>query len=133
MKRWIRLHALLLALLFSIYPSVSGGQGWPLPVRIEHSVRPQDAQRGETITDQLNFRALHDLQHMDVTFRVLAGVQLLSDSEAVFADVKANERRQVDLRVTLIADRGRVAVTCRTREGGRDSSATTVITFGQAR
>lgn len=127
----LRIRAALTALLLLMCSAIAIGQSWTLAVAIDHSLLPQDVRRGETVTDQLTVRALQDLDELDLLFVPLTGVEVLSDSNARFTQLETGDRRQVDLRVRLTADFGRVSVTGRTRQSKRDISDATVITFGR--
>lgn len=127
----LRIRAALTALLLLMCSAIAIGQSWTLAVAIDHSLLPQDVRRGETVTDQLTVRALQDLDELDLLFVPLTGVEVLSDSNVRFTQLETGDRRQVDLRVRLTADFGRVSVTGRTRQSKRDISDATVITFGR--
>ena len=99
------------------------------PVRVEYS-RPPVAQ-GEQATTVLTFRALADLDRLDVSVAVDEGIEILSEpTEATFTNVKKGEGRELSVTFRLTAPKeGILSVFFKSERGTRKEAGATAAVF----
>ena len=99
------------------------------PVRVEFERTPA-VRVGDQATTVLTFRALADIERLDVMLAPFKGVEIVSQpTQATFTAMKENEGRQLSVTVRMTGDRyGYLSVTYRVKQGDSLSAgATTVI------
>jgi hypothetical protein len=101
------------------------------PVNVEFSV-PDNVKLGDEVTTVLTFRALADLDRLDVSMAPFKGLELLSEpKEATFTNVRKGEGRQVTVRIRLTAEPfGYLSVRYQTRQGVKSSGGATMVIYG---
>jgi hypothetical protein len=100
------------------------------PVKVEYT-RPSVAQ-GEQATAVLTFRALADLDRLDVSIAVDEGIEILSEpTEATFTNVKKGEGRDLTVTIRLTAPKeGFLSIFFKTERGTRKEAGATAAVFG---
>ncbi len=128
MPSWSRTLIVTLALLAA--PAVCLAQKKPdyAPVSVEFNDPPVDMKAGDLTETTLVFRALDDLQRLEVTVAPFSGIEIVSDKkEVVFTDLKENDGPELKVTVRLIDPSGSLAVTYAiVTADGRSAGATTI-------
>ena len=103
------------------------------PVQVEYTTPPPLAT-GEEATVQLTFRALADLDRLEVSVRAFDGLEVASTpSAASFQNVKRGEGRPLSVTVRLTGQKtGSLAIFFTTQRGSKRDSGTSGITFGSS-
>jgi hypothetical protein len=104
-----------------------------VPVALEFVPPRPDMKRGDVVETVIGFRALADLQQLEVSVYVDHGVEIVSAPAVLtFTDVKAGDAPQVNVRVRLTADEfGSLAVSYRTRTATETAAAVRTIVYGK--
>jgi hypothetical protein len=103
------------------------------PVKVEYTTPPPMAT-GEEATMVLTFRALADLDRLEVSVRAFDGLAVLSaPTAASFQNVKKGEGHQLTVIVRLTGSKaGSLAIFFTAHRGGKRDSGTSGITFGSS-
>jgi hypothetical protein len=119
-----------LVLAFAWTAAVSAKPGGA-PVRVEHA-DPPPLVTGEQATTVLTFRALADIDRLEVSLRPMRGLEIVSEpTQAAFTDVKKGAGLEVSVTVRLTGPNfGRLAITYETRQGQTNDSGATTILYG---
>ena len=109
------------------------GKPGAAPVEVEFVV-PQGVKTGDEVETVLGFRALANLQRLEVTVSAYKGLELLSEPvQAVFTDVRKGSAPEMRVRIRLTDPAwGALAVNLTTRAGGRVASGAVAIIYGEA-
>lgn len=101
------------------------------PVRVSFAV-PKDMKTGEEVETAIAFRALEDIQQLDVHVAPSAGLELLSDvHDAVFTNVRRGTAPVLSVRIRLIDPKwGSLSVTYRARTAVDTTSGAIGIVYG---
>lgn len=128
LARWM----VALAVLGAIGPPAAGAKPRSAPVKVEYAV-PPGMKSGDEVEVVLRFRAMADLQQLNVT--VFADKDVVSETrEAVFTDVARGTAPELPIRVRLTGLKwGALAVTYRTRTATGTSADSLNIIFGDTK
>jgi hypothetical protein len=101
------------------------------PVSVEYAA-PAPMKTGDEATTVLTFRALADLDRLDVSVVAYQGLEIVSEPKAaIFQGVKKGEGRQLTVTVRLTDPKvGALAIFFTTQRGKKRESDTTGIAFG---
>jgi hypothetical protein len=101
------------------------------PVTVEFTV-PPDVKTGDEVTTVLRFRALQDLQQLEVSVAPFMGLELLSDTrDATFRDVRKGTAPEVVVRIRLTDPKsGSLAVTFKTRSASGQAAGAITVEYG---
>ena len=115
--------------------------GWPCsnatatlpsaPVRVEYA-RPAPLKQGEEATTVITFRALADVDRLEVSVARHKGLEVVSrPTSAVFSEVKKGEGRELAVTVRLTDSKeGLLAIFFKTQRGSRREAGVSGIAFG---
>ena len=105
------------------------------PIALELVPPRPDMKRGDVADTVIAFRALADLQRLEVSVYVAHGVEILSaPTGAVFSDVKTGDAPQLNVRVRLTAEEfGSLAVSYRTQTARETAVRVKTIIYGDSR
>ena len=100
------------------------------PVKVEYSRPP--VSTGEEATAVLTFRALADLDRLEVSVAVDEGIEIMSEpTRATFTNVRKGEGRNLSVTIRLTAPKeGVLAVFFKTERGDRKEAGAMAISFG---
>ena len=100
------------------------------PVRLEYQ-RPRSINAGDEVTMPLTFRALADLDQLDVSIAPDGGLELLSETTtATFQNIPNGDARTFQIRVRITGPKeGNLAIAFKTRRGQRRESSVSEIVF----
>jgi hypothetical protein len=103
------------------------------PVRVEFQT-PPPVKSGTEATTVITFRALADLDRLEVSAAAYRGLDLISEPKAAsFSTVKKGEGRQLSVTVRLTDPKvGTLAIFFTAQRGAKRESGTTGIAFGGA-
>ena len=103
------------------------------PVTLEFVPPRADMKRGDVVETVIGFRALTDLQRLEISVYVDYGVEIVSAPAVLtFTDVKAGDAPQVKVIVRLTADEfGSLAVSYRTQTAKETAAAVKTIVYGK--
>lgn len=120
----------VIALLGSI--AIVAAKPSSAPVTVEFTV-PPGVKTGDEVTTVLRFRALQDLQQLDVTVAPFMGLELLSEvRRATFVNVSQGTAPELEVRIRLTDPKsGSLAVMLRTRSASGAGSEAITIRFGE--
>ena len=100
------------------------------PVRLEFQL-PDNVKRGDEVTTVLTFRALADIDRLDVSVAPFKGLDLLSEpKETTFTAVRNGEGRQLTVRIRVTEEFGYLSVSYQTRQGDTSGSDSTIVVYG---
>lgn len=101
------------------------------PIAIEHSDIPAGLKVGDEATTTIRFRALSDLDRVEVSIYPFRGVRVLSaPTTALFTDLHSGDIQELPVRVRLTdASIASLAVTYRAISGGRRRTGAVTIEF----
>jgi hypothetical protein len=104
-----------------------------VPVALEFVPPRPDMKRGDVVETVIGFRALADLQQLEISVYVDYGVEIVSAPAVLtFTDVKAGDAPQVKVSVRLTADEfGSLVVSYRTRTAKETAAAVKTIVYGK--
>jgi hypothetical protein len=99
-------------------------------VRIEYT-RPGRVSIGDEVTTVLTFRALTNLDRLEVTLAPFKGLELVSEPKAVFTGLKRGDGPQVTARVRVTEQPfAYLSVTFQTKQGTRTDGGATMVVYG---
>lgn len=101
------------------------------PITVEFAV-PAQMQTGDEVTTVLGFRALADVEQLEVSVAPFRGVEVTSEPRtATFRDVRKGAAPTLEVRVRLTDPKwGLLAVTYRTQNATGNAAGSTSIVFG---
>ena len=104
------------------------------PVRVEFSA-PAPIATGEEATTVITFRALADIDRLEVSVAPFKGLDLLSETkDAVFTGITKGEGRTITVTIRLgDAPYGYLSVVYRTRRGNNQESGATNVIYSNSR
>ncbi|MEO8678605.1 MAG: hypothetical protein ABI665_06145 [Vicinamibacterales bacterium] len=104
------------------------------PVRVEFSV-PPDVKPGDEVSTILRFRALENVEQLDVAVSPFVGLELLSEPRtATFRNVTKGAAPELEVRIRLTAEKwGSLAVVLETRTAAGSAADAITIVFGDAK
>jgi hypothetical protein len=129
-----RLRTVFVLLSLLLMPLTGSAQKKPdyAPVSVEFNEPPPDMKSGDQVETTLAFRALDDLQRLEVSVAPFSGVEIVSEKkEAVFTDVKEGDAPQLKVTVRLLQPSGSLAVTYTIVTADGKSAGATTIEYGQ--
>jgi hypothetical protein len=102
-----------------------------VPVSLEYSV-PEGLRTGDEVTTAIGFRALADIDRLDVQVNPFRGVEIVSGQrQATFANVRKGSAPQVEVRVRLTDPKvGSIGVTYKTTVAGKSAADAINIAYG---
>lgn len=129
---WLR-HLAMIAGFLVCMGLTTGAKPSTAPVTVEFTV-PADVKTGDEVTTVLRFRALEDLQQLDVVIAPFKGLELLSTvTQVTFRDVRKGTAPEVEVRIRLTDPKsGSLAVTFVTRSASGEGSGAITIEYGEA-
>ena len=121
----------LMALALVSTESASLAKPPSAPVRVEVEV-PPNLHPGDEVTSVLTFRALADLDRLDVSVAPDGGLDVLSKpTEATFDGVRKGEGRQFTVTIRLTDPKfGSLAVFFKTLRGTTKAAGAITVTYG---
>jgi hypothetical protein len=110
-------------------PTLSATPPQP-PVAVEYET-PPPMKTGDEATTVITFRALADLDRLEVSAAALSGLAIVSDpKQASFQSVKKGDRRQLTVTIRLTgAEKGVLAAYFTIQRGAKRDSGAAGITF----
>jgi hypothetical protein len=122
---------LILALTIAMAGQTLSATPPSAPVQVEFTTPPPMAT-GEEATTVLTFRALADLDRLEVSVRAFDGLAVVSTPTAAsFQNVKKGDDHQLTVTVRLTGPKtGSLAIFFTTHRGAKRDSGTSGITFG---
>lgn len=121
--RIIMLLSLVLTLCTAgLHPSLAraAGKKTGAPVTLAltaASARVEKVAVGDEITTSFSFTPFINADTMNVRVQAVRGLELLSDAEPSFTPAPAGERRQVDVRLRVLAPKGQIIIFFQTVTG----------------
>ena len=132
MTSWLRL--LIFAAAVLSWPALGAAQKKPdyAPVEVEASAPPADMKPGDQVETTLRFRALADLQRIEISVAPFMGVEVVSATrEAVFTDIAEGDAPELKVTVRLVDKSGSLAVTYRIVTADGKSAGARTIEYGK--
>ena len=104
-----------------------------VPIKVEYNA-PAPAKVGEEVTTVLKFRALLDLDRLEVTVAPYKGLELKSEpAKVTFTDIKRGEARTFTVTVRLTEEPfGYLSVTYQTQQGTIRAAGAMVVVYPTA-
>jgi hypothetical protein len=127
----MRVRLLLSFAALVVATASAGAKPEMAPVGVEYSV-PASVKTGDEVTTVITFRALADIDRLDINIAANSGLELLSEQkDATFTAMKKGEGRQVSVTIRLTDDHfGLLALTYRTRQGTTNAAGAKSILYG---
>jgi hypothetical protein len=131
MRKQLQPRTLFSALLVVLACAHAAAKPSSAPVRVEYEPPPA-ISTGDEATTVLTFRALADLDRLEVSIRAAKGLELTSpNQDVVFTGVKKGEGRQLSVTVRLTDPKfGSLAVLYRTELGSSKAAGAVTIVYG---
>ncbi len=129
---WVRVLIVSAAVLAG--PGTGAAQKKPdyAPLTVEATDPPADMKPGDEVETTLHFRALDDLQRLEVSVAPFFGVEVVSATrEAVFLNVADGDAPELKVTVRLVDKSGSLAVTYRIVTASGKSAGATTLEFGK--
>jgi hypothetical protein len=103
------------------------------PVSVEFNRPPDDMKTGDEAVTTIKFRALADLDRLEVNIEPFRGVAVLSEpTHAAYAGTKKGDAPELAVRVRLTGAKfGSLSVTYVTESGGERSAGAMAIAYGR--
>ena len=131
MRTFIKTASVIGIIAFAGLASSASGEQETLPVRLEYSV-PANVRTGDEVTTVITFRALENLDRLEVSVAPFKGLELISETrEATFTNVKRGEGRQLTVTIRLTDPKfGSLAVLYHMVQGTMKISGARTIVYG---
>jgi hypothetical protein len=126
--------AILVVLVVTLAAGAAGAKPSNTPIDVEFTV-PEGIKTGDEVTTVLRFRALKDVDQLDVSISTFKGVELLSDRKAAsFTNVRKGTAPELEVRIRLTDPKsGWVGVVFETRIGQRTAGDAVTVEYGDAK
>ena len=130
MRFGIRVASILILAVALSHPPVLGRPTGPITVEVSPST--VDMKTGDEVTSTLAFRALEDVDRLEVKLSAMEGVEILStETTAVFDAIKLGEAAELKVKVRLTAPKyGELAILYEAFVGDDSRGGVTGVTYG---
>ena len=132
MRSWSRSLIVMLVVASPAATAVAQNKPDYAPVVVEFNDPPADMKIGDQTETTLAFRALDDLQKVEVEVEPFSGIEIVSEKKAaVFTDLKEDDAPELKVTIRLLEKSGSLAVTYTVVSADGKSAGAITVEYGK--